>query len=45
METDVPDFTPEEDGPRPGEAVIFWSCLGLLGAGLAYLIAIPLMGR
>ena len=39
------DFTPEEEGPRPGEAVVFWSCLGFLAVGLLYMIALPLMGR
>jgi len=44
-EADVPDFTPEEEGSRPGEAIAFWTCIGLTAAGLAYMIAIPLMGR
>lgn len=39
------DFTPEEAGERLGEAVVFWSWIGLLAAGLVYMIAIPLMGR
>ena len=41
----MPDFTPEEEGSRPGEATVFWSCIVLMTAGLAYMIAIPLMGR
>jgi hypothetical protein len=41
----VPDFTPEEAGPRRGEAVVFWSWITLLGVGLAYMITIPLMGQ
>ncbi|WP_275403138.1 hypothetical protein [Microbacterium hibisci] len=39
------DFTPEEEGARRGEAVVFWSWIVVLAGGLAYLIAIPLMGR
>ncbi|MDW4573259.1 hypothetical protein R8Z57_10810 [Microbacterium sp. M3] len=39
------DFTPEEEGPRRGEAVVFWSWIIVLAVGLAYMIAIPLMGR
>jgi hypothetical protein len=41
----VVDFTPEEEGPRRGEAVVFWSWIIVLAVGLAYMIAIPLMGR
>ena len=41
----MPDFTPEEEGPRHGEAVVFWSWIAVLAAGLAYLIVIPLAGR
>ena len=39
------DFTPEEEGSRPGEAIAFWSCISLMAVGLAYMVAIPLMGR
>jgi len=39
------DFTPEEEGARRGEAVVFWSWITLLAVGLAYMIAIPLAGR
>lgn len=39
------DFTPEEEGARRGEAVVFWSWIAVLAGGLTYLIAIPLMGR
>lgn len=39
------DFTPEEEGPRPGEAVVFWSWIAVLAVGLAYMILIPLSGR
>jgi hypothetical protein len=41
----VQDFTPEEAGPRRGEAVVFWSWIALLSVGLAYMISIPLMGQ
>jgi len=39
------DFTPEEAGPRPGEAVVFWAWLIVIGGGLAIMITIPLLGR
>ncbi|KQZ84944.1 hypothetical protein ASD56_00715 [Microbacterium sp. Root166] len=39
------DFTPEEEGPRPGEAVVFWSWIAVLAVGLAYMILVPLSGR
>ncbi|WP_268807194.1 hypothetical protein [Microbacterium timonense] len=39
------DFTPEEEGPRRGEVVMFWSWIAVLGLGLAYMIAIPLAGQ
>jgi hypothetical protein len=41
----IVDFTPEEEGPRPGEAVVFWSWIAVLAVGLAYMILIPLSGR
>jgi hypothetical protein len=44
-EAEMPDFTPEEEGSRPGEAVVFWSCVGVMSAGLIFMLAIPLMGR
>ena len=44
-EADMADFTPEEGGSRPGEAIAFWSCISLMAVGLAYMVAIPLMGR
>ncbi len=39
------DFTPEEEGPLPGEAVVFWTWLVVIVAGLAVMMTIPLMGR
>ncbi len=27
------------------EAVVFWTWIGVLGVGLAYMITIPLLGR
>ena len=39
------DFTPEEEGPRRGEATVFWSWIAVLAVGLVYMIAIPLSGR
>ncbi len=39
------DFTPEEEGERAGEAVVFWSWIVVLAVGLAYMIALPLAGR
>jgi hypothetical protein len=39
------DFTPEEEGGRRGEAVVFWSWIAVLAIGLAYMILIPLGGR
>jgi hypothetical protein len=41
----MPDFTPEEEGARRGEAVVFWSWIAVLAVGLAYMIALPLGGR
>ena len=41
----MPDFTPEEEGARRGEAVVFWSWIAVLTVGLAYMIALPLAGR
>lgn len=38
-------FTPEEEGGRPGEAVVFWWWIAVLALGLAYMIALPLAGR
>jgi hypothetical protein len=38
------DYTPEEVGARRGEAAVFWSWIFVLAAGLAYMIAIPLIG-
>ena len=38
------DFTPEEAGPTRGEAVVFWSWLTVIAAGLAVMIVIPLTG-
>lgn len=38
-------FTPQEAGPRAGEAVAFWSWIAVLALGLAYMIVLPLMGR
>lgn len=39
------DSTPEEEGPRRGEAIVFWSWIAVLAGGLVYMIAIPLSGR
>jgi hypothetical protein len=39
------DFTPEETGERAGETAMFWGWIALLTAGLAYMVAIPLIGR
>ena len=39
------DFTPEEEGSRPSQAVVFWSCVGMMAVGLIYMIVIPLLGR
>ena len=39
------DFTPEEEGPLPGEAVVFWTWMVAIGAGLAVMTLIPLLGR
>ncbi|MFE5409949.1 hypothetical protein [Microbacterium sp. NPDC056569] len=39
------DSTPEEEGPRRGEAVVFWCWIAVLAGGLGYMIAVPLMGR
>ena len=41
----MPDFTPEEEGARRGETVVFWSWIAVLAVGLAYMIALPLAGR
>ncbi|MEU1972831.1 hypothetical protein ABZ477_14335 [Microbacterium sp. NPDC019599] len=41
----MPDFTPEERGLRPGEAIVFCSWIAVLAVGLTYMIAIPLVGR
>ena len=39
------DFTPEEEGPLRGEAVVFWTWMVLIAGGLAVMIALPLLGR
>lgn len=39
------DYTPEDAGPTRAEAVVFWSWLAVIAAGLAVMIAIPLTGR
>ena len=39
------EFTPEDGGPRPGEAVVFWSWIGVVAVGLVIMIVVPLMGR
>jgi hypothetical protein len=39
------DFTPEEAGPTRSEAVVFWSWLAVIAAGLTIMTIIPLMGR
>jgi hypothetical protein len=39
------DFTPEEEGARLGERVVFWAWAGAIAAGLAVMILVPLTGR
>jgi hypothetical protein len=39
------DFTPEEVGPRAGEAVVFWTWMIVIAVGLGAMITIPLLGR
>jgi hypothetical protein len=39
------DFTPEEAGPQQGERVVFLAWMTIVTAGLAVMLAIPLMGR
>ena len=39
------DYTPEEEGPLPAETVVFWTWMVVIGAGLAVMITIPLLGR
>jgi hypothetical protein len=39
------DFTPEEDGPRTGERVVFAVWVGVIGVGLLFMLAVPLLGR
>jgi hypothetical protein len=34
-----------DDDISRGQAVVFWSWIGVLAVGLAYMIAIPLIGR
>ena len=41
----MPDFTPEEAGPTRGEALVFWSWLAVIAAGLTVMIVVPLTGR
>jgi len=36
------EFDPETEGPRVGEAAMFWGWIGLIGVGLALMIIIPL---
>lgn len=37
--------TSKEPATSRSEAVVFWSWIGVLAVGLAYMIAIPLSGR
>ena len=39
------EFTPEEEGARLGERVVFWAWAGVLAVGLAVMIVVPLTGR
>ncbi|MFB7893262.1 hypothetical protein ACFC1I_13745 [Microbacterium sp. NPDC056044] len=39
------DSTPDEKDDTRGEAIVFWSWIVFLAAGLAYMITIPLVGR
>jgi hypothetical protein len=39
------DFTPEEEGPRAGERVVFTAWLGVIGVGLLFMLTVPLLGR
>ena len=37
--------TSKEETTSRSEAVVFWTWIGVLAVGLAYMIAIPLSGR
>lgn len=37
--------TSKEAETSRSEAVVFWTWIGVLGVGLAYMITIPLLGR
>lgn len=39
-EPHMSEFTPEEEGARRGEAVVFWAWITVLAGGLAYMLAI-----
>jgi hypothetical protein len=41
-EATMPEMTPEEDGPRVGERIVFWAWAAVLAVGLVIMIAIPL---
>ncbi len=41
----MPDSTPKDVDGHRGEAAVFWSWITVLTLGLAYLIAVPLLGR
>ncbi|MCX6501519.1 MAG: hypothetical protein NT132_03785 [Microbacterium sp.] len=38
----VARMTPEEEGPRAGERIVFWAWSAVLAAGLIVMIVIPL---
>jgi hypothetical protein len=38
-------FTPEEEGARRGEAIVFTAWAAGIGLGLVIMIVIPLVGR
>ena len=39
------DFTPEEEGPHRGEAIVFWTWGVIIAFGLVTMITLPLLGR
>jgi hypothetical protein len=39
------DFTPEEEGPHRGEAIVFWTWGVIIAVGLVTMITLPLLGR
>lgn len=45
IKEDVVDYTPEKEGARLGERIVFWSWAGVILLGLAYMFFVPLVGR